>query len=359
MLDKKLIDCIPMYKQPDTGRFGVEIEMEGVNLPEKIQGWQIKEENSLRGESREFATDRAVSMKELQLRLLAVKTALEKTKSLVNTSYRGSTHIHYNVQQETFRAVMNEWVIFTAIEPVFLSVIGGNRNGNLFCLPSFDTGDTVTSFYRQLSELVKGKAKWLDRGKYAARNSDPVRRFGSVEYRFFPPETGEKIMTWCQYLDRLWELSRSFTNVDSLHRAVQEFRSNPGVFLRIFPPDVLPPAYFLPQMIEIGAHLAYELSRKYVLLTREAKTKTTEDLPDLDAMNLDDNMHDNPEAVNLAGGRILRQAERVHPDLEGLLNPEPPIPWPVQPAGQAFRNFEMAPPLARRVRPRAPRRPEE
>src|SRR5882672_2068430 len=140
MLDKKVIDVFGMQKQPETGRFGVEVEMEGEQLPDKIPGWALKEEHSLRGESREFATDRAVSMQELKDRLFAMAKVLGKYNSKVNTSYRGSTHIHYNVQNETFRTVMNEWVIFTAIEPVFLGIIGGNRNGNLFCMPSYDTG---------------------------------------------------------------------------------------------------------------------------------------------------------------------------------------------------------------------------
>lgn len=301
LLEKKVIDCFPMHKQPDTGRFGVEIEMEGEGLPERIQGWALKEEHSLRGESREFATDRAVSMAELRERLFAVRKALDKSK--VDTSYRGSTHIHYNVQNETFRTVLNEWVIFTAIEPIFLNIVGGNRNGNLFCLPSYDTGDTVQAFYNQLKAIAAGRSKWDERGKYAAHNTDPIRRFGSVEYRFFPPETGERITVWCQYLDRLWELARGYKTTSSLHDDVLKYLTNPEVFTCVFPAEALPPRYFLGQVAEVGGHLAYELSRKYLLVTKEGKGKLAEtedqEVPDQDFLNQFQGVHNEIEVEHI------------------------------------------------------------
>jgi len=318
MLDKKVIDVFGMQKQPETGRFGVEVEMEGEQLPDKIPGWALKEEHSLRGESREFATDRAVSMQELKDRLFAMAKVLGKYNSKVNTSYRGSTHIHYNVQNETFRTVMNEWVIFTAIEPVFLGIIGGNRNGNLFCMPSYDTGDTLNAFYNQLSMIVRDRQKWPDRGKYAARNADPVRRFGSVEYRFFPPETGDPIITWCQYLDKLWGLARLYTDAGGLHKAVQAYREDPSVFLSIFPDEVLPPKHIVTEMSRVGAELAYELSRKYVLLTKVGQKS------EVDEENI---IREEPQDLDPFGWRGR--------DVDGLPEPGPALAQP------NFREFVM------------------
>ena len=113
--------------------FGVEIEVEGFNLPLKITGWNTHNEGSLRGEGREFVTRGAVTREGLAKCMYFLKKTLEQNNSIVaEQSHRASTHIHINMQERSAFDVLGSVVIFSLLEPLFMRLCGPNRDGNLF-----------------------------------------------------------------------------------------------------------------------------------------------------------------------------------------------------------------------------------
>lgn len=198
-----------------TGDVGVELEIEGRNLPTQITGWEVKDEHSLRGANgrvvqageerddtpREYVTSRPVLYKTLLPKLQTLHTALTGPGVVVNLTPRASTHVHLNFGTKTLREVLAFILVFTVCEPVLLRLCGHERNGNSFCLPSYETGDLPAFIERAIRGLKRQDLRhhW-GRGKYACLNVDPMLNLGSMEVRCFPnaidPRTINEWVGW-------------------------------------------------------------------------------------------------------------------------------------------------------------------
>jgi hypothetical protein len=214
MLDEKKInylrtgtvaDLVGMPSAQD-GDFGVEIEIEGNRLPSEVPGWVVHREGSLRGNAKEYVTNGAVSMKVLDTALDYLAHAFNGWKTEDNSSYRAGVHIHRNMQKRSLDSAIRAVIQFTLVEPIFLKLCGDRRDGNLFCMPAYDTGDIhnwLDLVYAQYNDGNEGHLRrYLPRGKYAALNVDPLVRFGSLECRAFPSTTDKtKILRWAHLLD--------------------------------------------------------------------------------------------------------------------------------------------------------------
>jgi hypothetical protein len=219
VLDATVLECFQI--RPVTGDVGIEMEIEGTNLPGAISGWEVHEERSLRGEAREYVTRGAVSLGKLRKTLLTAHTALSRADTAVRLTGRASTHIHLNMQQETFRTVFGTILVGTILEPWLLQLCGPVRNGNLFCLPSSETHDLATLMEAVAARVLHyGRAEfsrhaWHARGKYAAINTDPLNTFGTIEFRCFPnsidPDT---IVRWATWVTNIREFARNYPEND-------------------------------------------------------------------------------------------------------------------------------------------------
>lgn len=190
-------------------KFGVEIELEGHDFPGHVPPWILHHEGSLRGEGVEYVTNGPMSSDGLQNALATLRREFREKTTKLNKTYRASTHIHYNVQHRTLDHILKAVVVFMCFEPLVVNLCGPERDGNLFCLPSYDCGDTVM-WFTNLMTALSGKNKdilpfqQLHRGKYAALNTDPLTRFGTLECRIFPSSTDPKvILPWCSWLDNI------------------------------------------------------------------------------------------------------------------------------------------------------------
>lgn len=196
----------PMRK----GDFGVELELEfhPNNLIPVVQDvWEAKPENSLRGNSVEFVFKQPAAKSVVYQRLYDLQQTFKRAKVTPLDSYRASTHIHYNVQRKPIIDVIGSLVVYTILEPIILRILGPMRDGNLFCLSSYDTGDLLIHM-NGLAQFCLGRRGWPERGKYASWSLDPVRRFGSVECRIFP--TGcdpDKIVKWCTWMENIFRIT--------------------------------------------------------------------------------------------------------------------------------------------------------
>jgi Putative amidoligase enzyme. len=290
-----------------TGDVGVEIELEGTNLPIEIQGWVTKAENSLRGLNgravhpndnapdtpREYVTRGAVSLQTLRTRLNTLSAALREKNVEVRLVSRASTHIHVNMQQQSLRSILGYFIVYSMIEPVLVRLCGPERNGNLFCLPNFETGDMPSTVAGWAQHLTLKSPHWGSRGKYAALNSDPLQTFGSVEIRCFPVSTDpDTIMRWASWvtnirnkaeqcqdetykslIDYVWKYPASL--------AWDIFTDHPGgIAAAVRPNDV-------EELIRKGVEGAYEIYRaaKPVFDWHEKKAKPRSKKPYIDTID--------------------------------------------------------------------------
>lgn len=250
------------------GVFGVEIEAEGENLPVAVFGWDVHKEGSLRGEAKEYVTVGAVTMDELKesMDLLTHQIKVLNTNVHEN-SYRASTHIHVNMQQKTHQEILGCIFAFLMVEPVWMRLCGETRDGNLFCLPSYDCGDMPQYIRSYIETLYRygNLAGVQGRGKYASLNTNPlVGGFGTLEFRTFPCSVQKNtVLKWASWCQRLVDWGCS---IKQPGKALTDFYAKPQDYLvSIFGPDDI--AKFNPidlmSMVDVGCENTFDCVRSY------------------------------------------------------------------------------------------------
>jgi hypothetical protein len=216
------------------GDIGLELEIEGERLPTEITGWDIHSETSLRGKGgrtinrdenqfdtpREYVTARPVLYRNLLPKLRTLNAALTARGVTVDITPRASTHIHLNMGAETLQTFLAFILTFCVAEPLLLRLCGPLRNGNLFCLPSYETGELAHAVRSIVKKVVKGKITpvyWPSRGKYACLNLDPMVTQGSVEVRCFPNSIDPYLIdSWARWLVTMRDTARSLNIGEAL-----------------------------------------------------------------------------------------------------------------------------------------------
>lgn len=258
------------------GDVGVELEIEGDHLPSEVTGWVVKEEGSLRGrngrvvpmgepaEDRpfEYVTHRPVTLRLLDTRLAALHTALTANNTRVRLSERASTHIHVNMGGQTVKSLLGFLLVWICVEPVILRACGPTRNGNLFCLPSYETADLPHFIYRVGDAVLYGQRWPNNRGKYAALNTDPLMSLGSVEARCFPNTIQPAdIAKWARWMVNIRDAGAMLDPT----RVIDVIYNNPNYIIQnIFGDEnVYAPCYpHSPQeLVMYGAEQAYEVCK--------------------------------------------------------------------------------------------------
>jgi len=205
------------------GEVGLEIELEGHNLPkDPTEYWVAHEDGSLRGESVEYVLNQPIP------RLLVSEVLQELNERLKNStvvpSHRCSVHVHINAQELTAKEVFKWLTVYCCVEQILLEFCGDSRKGNLFCLSLRDSQflvDTLRKSIESVNPLYGLTCR--ENMRYAACNTQPLARFGSLEFRALFGTTNQEIIeTWCDALLYLkdYALSELFeTPIDILQRA--------------------------------------------------------------------------------------------------------------------------------------------
>lgn len=194
------------------GTFGLELEMEGRDLPllRLHPHWKVTEEGSLRNGGVEYVTKSPIREQNISPYINELYDLIKAEGGrIVPRAYRASTHIHYNCTAVPFVEILGIITVYTALEPLFLALCGEHRNGNLFCASSYDCGDLHQFLATALPNLVTHNM-WMERGKYAALNTDPLTRLGSIEFRGFPSIDpalkGEDVLLWTSWVKKIHEM---------------------------------------------------------------------------------------------------------------------------------------------------------
>lgn len=262
-----------------TADVGIELEIEGTALP-SVPNWQAKSEGSLQGGIEYISKPiKADSVKGL---VDGLAKNIKSEGGTIKESYRCSTHIHVNVLPETLENVLGFMVVFTMFEPLLLALCGPQRDGNLFCMSSFDTGDTISSFEAlcETFDRIKERGWSFERGKYSSFNTGRLADLGTLEARCFPLSVkGDTVSGWVDWLLAMRDLSRAQS--DKTYRELwKNVRQNPVWYAtKVFGPIVhqCPNA---SSLVDVGTETAYELTKilkKYH--ARPAREEKTEKAP--------------------------------------------------------------------------------
>lgn len=266
------------------GDVGIELETEGNFLPEGAvtKAFHGKQDGSLR-HGMEYVSG-VLSRKDVESEVNNLFAALAKNGAIINPSYRCSTHIHENYLDCTFGEVLGTYICWALIEPLIFRVIPAGRDGSLFCVSSYDSGDLPQYFERLCEGLSSKYHDWHPRGKYSSLNisrlgPSDAPALGTLEYRVFPlSQDGATVQQWCNWCGNIKSFVRESMSEDpSFVTMVRWAEANPLLFIeKIFGVlPQLPPRNETAELIDFGARQAFELAR-VVSTALRAKPKEKE-----------------------------------------------------------------------------------
>jgi hypothetical protein len=203
------------------GDVGIEIEVEGSNLPPAPLGWRKERDASLKAaESAEYVMRSPVPIAELRESLDRLRGSFKMNNAVIDDSYRAGIHTHINVQKLTIKQLMNFVALFLIMEECLVDYCAPSRRGNHFCLRAKDAEYFIQLLWRTCEE---GNLKLLhtDDIRYSAMNLKSLFDYGSVEFRSLEStQDYEKIALWAEMLYNLREQAVKFSSPDKVMEAI-------------------------------------------------------------------------------------------------------------------------------------------
>jgi len=198
---------------PEGAEVGIEIEVEGRNLPRNgITGWTVVEDHSLRGESAEYVFRAPEPRTRVPTRLATLSGHLAREGVEVNQSYRTSVHVHMNVRGWQIKKIYNNIMLYIIFEDILGEMAGKDRIGNLFCLRAKD----AEFFLDQLRQSIITDNIGLMNSqnlRYSAVNPLALFVHGSLEFRAFRGTTDTAlIQEWVDTLFAIRDAAQRFDN---------------------------------------------------------------------------------------------------------------------------------------------------
>jgi len=201
LFNDKVLDLFDL--ETAVGDYGVEVEVEGDDLPHHVPGFIREEDGSLRGESAEYVFDGPVSKPSAIRRLKVLEDCYKLNNSVIKNSYRCSVHVHMNVQQFNMAQVANLFVLYATFEEYLVKYCGSHREGNLFCLRLADAEFTVQAFIKALKSREVEQLS-SDNLRYSAINLAALGKYGSMEFRAMGgTDDINDVINWIELLDCL------------------------------------------------------------------------------------------------------------------------------------------------------------
>lgn len=193
---------------------GVEIEVEGTNIPKAIfQNWILHDDGSLRGtDNAEYVLREPMSRGKVEAALDYLEGQFRDAGTrLDRDSDRTSVHIHLNVQDRTWAEIMTFWTLWTIVEDLSYELCGPERRGNLFCLRVKDCEGLITS---ARINIESGSHPFQSQDyRYAGCNLTSIFKFGSLEFRGMHGTVDKtEILTWIDFLMLCLNASLVFDN---------------------------------------------------------------------------------------------------------------------------------------------------
>lgn len=179
---------------------GVEIEVEGRNLPEPPMGWRGEHDGSLRGYSCEYVFRKPVPRAAVDKLLTRLSDRFEEEGAEVYDSGRAGVHVHVNIRDLTETELWNFITLYLCFEDALVDWCGKDRVGNLFCLRTRDAEDLLFSL-EAAAATQDLKILHTNNVRYGALNCKAILDYGSLEFRSMRSTVDKKLLTtWINML---------------------------------------------------------------------------------------------------------------------------------------------------------------
>lgn len=167
-----------------TGDIGLEIEVEGRNLP-RIDNdlWKTTNDGSLQGEAYEYVLRRPLDLKGVHGALKNLDDRYRKSDTVVHDSVRAGVHVHINMQECTILQTYTFITLYLILEGLLVKWCGPTREGNLFCLRATDAEDLIDQLIRAAHGKDFRTRFYNDDLRYASVNVKALVEHGSLEFR--------------------------------------------------------------------------------------------------------------------------------------------------------------------------------
>lgn len=201
---------LPAHHRTD-GDVGIEIEVEGINIPFAKKWWRNEEDGSLRGpENREFVLAKPLSLGQCKEALDYLDQLYVDNVSVVHDTVRAGVHVHINCQRLTLIQLYNYITLYVVLEELLVRWCGEYREGNLFCLR---TGDAEFFLRRvaQAAQLRRFDVLHHDDLRYCSINVKALGQYGSLEFRSMRGTRDlNLIYKWAEMLLNLREAAKQY-----------------------------------------------------------------------------------------------------------------------------------------------------
>lgn len=195
---------------PSDGDVGVEIEVEGKNLPHVDDAfWRSEHDGSLRGEALEYVFKKPVKADKAPALLKHLDKIFKAQGSELNFSFRTSVHVHVNCQHLTHAEYVSYIYTYLLLEEALMNYCGKDRKGNRFCLRLQDA-EGVLENLQYVFQHERGLMDVAgDNMRYSAINLAATLKYGSLEFRAMRGNMDVDILsTWVATLVRLRDFSK-------------------------------------------------------------------------------------------------------------------------------------------------------
>lgn len=165
------------------GMYGVEIEVEGRNLPQEVRLWRLDGDGSLRGEeSIEYVLRKPQTLAKVREALNNLDKKYIQCESRVDESVRAGVHVHINMQDSSYTELFTMMTLYLSLEQLMVEWCGDSRVGNHFCLRSSDA-EYVIYIIREC--LAHNTLNYMndENLRYSSMNVMALHKYGSLEFR--------------------------------------------------------------------------------------------------------------------------------------------------------------------------------
>lgn len=201
-------------KSQTKGDLGVEIEVEGTNLPMCAKYWNNEHDGSLKGdETREYVLKVPSSLDDVGVALDYLQSRYVYNDTVVDESIRAGVHVHVNCQNLSMTQLYTFMCVYLVLENVLVKWCGQSREGNLFCLRSSDAEALLTNIREAAITKEFRAILFSDNLRYASMNVKALGNYGSLEFRSMRGTRDLNLVhKWAKVLLGLREFSKTFNN---------------------------------------------------------------------------------------------------------------------------------------------------
>lgn len=208
------MDIASIFKQDRvSGDVGIEIEVEGENLPSIGFPWRMESDGSLKGSGAGVEYVLGMPVEKSTLPDVISNFSGRFNNSVVYNSIYAGIHVHANIQHFTLRQLVNLLTCLFVLEEPMVRWCGKTRVGNHFCLRSCDA-EWLIEFIRTM--ILTENPKLMvnnDSIRYAAFNLKAIPLHGSLEFRTLESTIDpERITIWANTILNIVEQSQTYDN---------------------------------------------------------------------------------------------------------------------------------------------------